>query len=166
MACTRDNLDARVNFGYALGQRGQTAEAIAQYEKALEIDPNNAAVHNNLGSRLASIGRTADAIDQYRRALEIKPDYIEAHANLGNALFRQEKFADAEAEYRSALRSAEAANRSEISAQLRDSIRHAQSAAGQQRAPRNRPYPLLACDSSPLGCCMRTSTSCCVLSGP
>ena len=83
MACTSGNWLAHNNLGAALAGRGQVDEAIAHYQKALEIKPDYAEAHNNLGAALAGRGQVDEAIAHYQKALEIKPDYAEAHNNLG-----------------------------------------------------------------------------------
>ena len=52
------NARAHNNLGVALADRGRIDEAIAQYQKALEIKPDYAEAHNNLGLALAE-SRTA-----------------------------------------------------------------------------------------------------------
>ena len=49
-------------------------EAIAQYQKALQIKPDNAEARNNLGNALLQKGRVDEALVQYQKALQIKPD--------------------------------------------------------------------------------------------
>ena len=49
-------------------------DAISQYEKALEIDPNQPAVHRNLGILLARLGRNSEAIVHLRKVLELVPN--------------------------------------------------------------------------------------------
>ena len=49
-------------------------DAINQYEKALEIDPNQPAVHRNLGILLARLGRNSEAILHLRKVLELVPN--------------------------------------------------------------------------------------------
>jgi superkiller protein 3 len=53
-------------------------EAIASYDKALEIKPDFHEAWNNRGNALDNLGRLEDAIASYDKALEIKPDYHEA----------------------------------------------------------------------------------------
>jgi tetratricopeptide (TPR) repeat protein len=65
---------------------GWLPEAIAQFQTALQIDPDYAEAHYNLGLALKKAGRIPEAIAQYDDALRINPDYAEAHSNLGNAL--------------------------------------------------------------------------------
>jgi Flp pilus assembly protein TadD len=49
-------------------------DAISQYEKALEIDPNQLAVHRNLGILLAKLGRNTEAIAHLRKVLQLVPN--------------------------------------------------------------------------------------------
>ena len=86
LACTSRNYVAHSDLGGVLFKQGQIAEATAQYQTALEINPRYVEAHNDLGIVLARQGQTAEAIGHYRTALAIKPDYVEAHINLGNAL--------------------------------------------------------------------------------
>ena len=78
-----------IGLGMALGGKGKVDEAIAQYERALEIDPYRAEVHNNLANALSqSKGHVDEAIAQYQAALEIDPNLAEVHNNFGNALLK------------------------------------------------------------------------------
>ncbi len=91
------------NLGMALAGRGQMDEAIAHYQKALEIKPDYAMAYNNLGAALTGQRRFAEAVAHLRKALEIKPDYAAAHNNLGAALAKSEHVDEAMAEYQKAL---------------------------------------------------------------
>jgi tetratricopeptide (TPR) repeat protein len=92
------------NLGNALAAHGEMDGAIAQYRKALALDPDSELAHNNLGLALARRGRAEAAIAEYRAALRSKPDYGEAHNNLGSVLADQGRLAEAVAEYRAALK--------------------------------------------------------------
>jgi tetratricopeptide (TPR) repeat protein len=62
-------------------------DAIAEFQAALRINPNDAEAHNNLGVAYSSEpGKLADAISEFRAAVRIKPDYVDAQYNLGAAL--------------------------------------------------------------------------------
>ena len=76
---------------------GQVDEAIAHYQKALEIKPDYAEAHNNLGLALAGCGRVDEAIICFQKALEIKPDYAEARRNLDAAQASKSKKSETEA---------------------------------------------------------------------
>jgi tetratricopeptide (TPR) repeat protein len=91
------------NLGLALLQSGKPDEAVAHYQKALEINPNYAEAHNNIGVVLCQKGQVDEAMVQFQKALEIKPDYAEAHINLGNALFQKGRVDEAVAQFQKAL---------------------------------------------------------------
>jgi tetratricopeptide (TPR) repeat protein len=101
--CTSRNWMAHDNLGLALVERGQAAEAIAQYEKALEIKPDLAKAHNNLANALLDQGQVDAAVPHYEKALEIKPDFAEAHSNFGNALVCRGQVDAAIVQYEKAL---------------------------------------------------------------
>src|SRR5271165_7066186 len=75
------------NLGLALFQKGQLDDALAQYEKAVEIDPNNAAAHINLGNAFFQKQQLDEAVAQFQKAVEINPNDAEAQYDLGNAFF-------------------------------------------------------------------------------
>jgi tetratricopeptide (TPR) repeat protein len=103
LACTSGNYTAHNNLGDALFQRGGVDEAIAQYQTALQIEPDYSFACYNLGNALLKKGRADEAITQYRTALQIKPDYVEAHDNLGNVLLQKGRVDEAITQYRTAL---------------------------------------------------------------
>ncbi len=57
---------------------GDFIGAIASYDRALEIKPDDHHAWNNRGSALANLGRLEEAIASYDQALEIKPDFHQA----------------------------------------------------------------------------------------
>ncbi len=91
------------NFGMVLADRGRFDEAIACFEKALEIKPDFAEAYFNLGLVLARHGQIDKAIAHYHKALELKPDCAEAHYNLGLALAGRGQVDEAMACFRKAL---------------------------------------------------------------
>ena len=83
---TTKNYLAYNNLGYYLSNRGKIEEAMENYRRALEINPDYEDARNNLGYALAGQKKYAEAIGQYQIALRIKPSHVEVHNNLGNAL--------------------------------------------------------------------------------
>jgi tetratricopeptide (TPR) repeat protein len=64
---------------------------VAQYEKALEINPDDPEAHYNLGNALVQKGGLDSAITQYQEVLRLKPDFSPAQDNLAKvqALMQQ-----------------------------------------------------------------------------
>ena len=82
--------------------RNQT-QAIAVYERVLELDPKHAAAHINLGTLYYNRQDYRAAEDHYRRAVEIDPRYALAHFDLGNVLDETGRVAEAIETYLTAL---------------------------------------------------------------
>jgi len=78
-------------------------QAIASYDKALEIKPDYHEAWYNRGVALGNLGRLEEAIASYDQALEFKPDYHEAWYNRGIALRNLGRLAEAIASYDRAL---------------------------------------------------------------
>ncbi len=89
--------------GSMCAQQGKFAEAIDNYQRAIQIKPDFALGYINLGTLLQKEGRIDDAIAQFNKALELKPDSIEAYAKLGNLLIGREKYDDAIAQYQKVI---------------------------------------------------------------
>ena len=85
----RESIDARSNLGYALLKLGQIEAAEKEFRKAVEDEPDNAAIRNNLGMALLNCGDSTGAIVQFRVAVELDPDNPTAKRNLEKALFHQ-----------------------------------------------------------------------------
>lgn len=60
--------------------------AVDLIDKALAIEPDNAAFHGNHGIALKGLHRHDEALASYDRALALQPDYVEAHFNRGATL--------------------------------------------------------------------------------
>jgi tetratricopeptide (TPR) repeat protein len=78
-------------------------QAIAAYERVLELDPEHAAAHINLGTLYYNRQDYKAAEAHYRRALKIDPRYALAHFDLGNVLDETGRVAEAIQTYLTAL---------------------------------------------------------------
>jgi len=78
-----------------LGQKKEYDAAIAKWNEALALSPDDARAQSNLGVLLALVGRTDEAMAHYRKAVESEPDYPDGYTNLGIALARAGKLDDA-----------------------------------------------------------------------
>lgn len=103
IACTAGNYTAHNNLGYVLAAEGRMTEAIKQYQRALELNPNFADCANNLGTAFLNQGHLDEAVGYYQLALTINPDFAEVHNNLGILLTKQGKTTEAIEHYRKAI---------------------------------------------------------------
>ena len=92
-----------INLGNAFLQDGRAFEALEQYKRALEIQPELAETHYNAGIVLHALGDYLQAIEFYEQAIELDPDHAKAHNNLGRSLAKLGRYAEAKVHYRRAL---------------------------------------------------------------
>ena len=78
-------------------------QAIAVYERVLELDPQHAAAHINLGTLYYNRQDYNAAEEHYRSAIQIDPRYALAYFDLGNVLDETGRVADAIQTYLTAL---------------------------------------------------------------
>jgi len=79
-------------------------EAVNEYRKVIEIDPNDAKAHNNLGALLQNLKRYEEAEKEYREAIKIYSYYDMTHNNLGILLHNLERYEETEKEFREAIK--------------------------------------------------------------
>lgn len=91
------------NLGYVLLQRGDADEAIIQFQKALEIDPEFVEAHNNLGVIYLIVKQRDRALAEFQKSLKLDPKNVEARADFGLALAENGQFDEAIAQDRQAL---------------------------------------------------------------
>lgn len=91
-----------------LARAGRDAEAIAEFEKALQEHPRDAALWNDLGYHHYERGRWAAAETALRQAVSVETSFPKAWMNLGLALGQQGRFDDSLEAFRQTGRPAEA----------------------------------------------------------
>ena len=92
-----------MNTAVAHHRAGQTAEAVALYQRILDAEPEFADARHLLGVVALQSGQLADAERQIRTAIQLQPEDGEYWNNLGVALKRMGRFADALAAYAQAV---------------------------------------------------------------
>lgn len=88
------------NLGNALRMLGETAEADACFEKALEQQPGYLSPLKNRGTLWVWAGQVERGLEAYREALQLAPQDAELHRNLGVIYLLQQRYQEGWPEYR------------------------------------------------------------------
>jgi len=81
----------------------ELSQAIAEFQKAIQINPNYARAHNGLGIIYLSMGQSQQAIAEFQKAIDIKSDEVSWHSALGIAYSLLEEYSQAIVEFRKAI---------------------------------------------------------------
>mmetsp|Transcript_3382 Transcript_3382/g.6861 ORF Transcript_3382/g.6861 Transcript_3382/m.6861 type:complete len:477 (-) Transcript_3382:30-1460(-) len=92
-----------VNLGTALGEIGQKTLSVAQYRKALDIQPENVDAHYFLGLTLQDMGRMREAADAYAAAASRDRMHWESMSNLGAVLLDLSDYSGSTAAFSEAI---------------------------------------------------------------
>jgi tetratricopeptide (TPR) repeat protein len=95
--------EAHRNLGAVLKEQGQLAQALASFDRVLEIEPQDASVMIAAADCLCALWRPREAVPLYERALAQNARSPEALNNLGNALQEAGDCTRAVDRYRQAL---------------------------------------------------------------
>ncbi len=82
----------------------QYTEALKNFLKANELDPNNSEILNNLGMSYYFKGEKDLAIKTLKQALKINEENSDAKVNLASIYFREKRFSEAEKTYKKVLK--------------------------------------------------------------
>lgn len=102
-AAPRD-VSAHFNLALAYNLLGRDAEAIPEYKKVIELNPQIYEAYVNLGQTLIRSREAAAAIEPLQKAVALKPGEFKAHFYLGEALFEMQRFDDAVPAYTEAIK--------------------------------------------------------------
>ncbi|XP_066254780.1 protein O-mannosyl-transferase TMTC4 [Euwallacea similis] len=99
-------LNAKVHYNMAkvAADQGQKTEALAGYQKALDLYPNYEQAMNNLANLLRESGELKKAESLLRKAVEVRPNFAAAWMNLGIVLSGRGQLLEAETAYRLAIK--------------------------------------------------------------
>ncbi len=78
-------------------------DAMAQFQKALEIHPGYAQAYYNIGYVFLQKGQLDEAITCLEKVLQIQPDYVNAVCNLGAAYLQKGRLDEAIEQYQKAV---------------------------------------------------------------
>jgi tetratricopeptide (TPR) repeat protein len=94
----RPTAETHNGLGYVIGRQGRTDESLAEFRRAIDIDPRYTPAYNNLAQVLAGQGKLDEAERYYRLSLEQKPS-TSVYQALGNVLNRLGRTAEAEEQF-------------------------------------------------------------------
>jgi len=100
---TRAKAIAYFNEGNGHLQAGRFPDAVASYQKSLELDRTNAQVYYNLGYGYLKLKKDSEARAAFQNAVKFNGNYTAAYIALGNIAERLREDTDALANYKKAL---------------------------------------------------------------
>ena len=72
------------DYAIALYAVGQYEESKTQYQRAIDVDSQDALLRNNLGNVERDLGHYAVAVDNYNKAIGLNNQLVSAYINLAN----------------------------------------------------------------------------------
>jgi tetratricopeptide (TPR) repeat protein len=79
---------AHNNLGLHLAVTGRIEESLPEFERAVDLDPENADGHNNLANTYARLDRRPEAVAEYEKTIALNPRLPQAHANVATLLLK------------------------------------------------------------------------------
>ncbi len=98
-----DEAIRRNNYGAELLKQGKLAEAVAEFQRAVELDPNYVLAQRNLGYAYDRQGQVDQAVAAYRKAIELEPKDSITRNNLGVLYDKKGMYGEAIGEFEKAL---------------------------------------------------------------
>jgi serine/threonine-protein kinase len=92
-----------VTLGMIRTGSGDAQAALADFDRALALDPANADALREKAAAQQALGRSAEAEALYKRAVELQPRYWGNHSHLGAFYYRHARYAEAEAAFRKVI---------------------------------------------------------------
>jgi len=94
----------QLNLGGVLEAAGRRDDAIAHFERAVELKPNLFMSRFRLGESLRAVGRLPEAEQQFEAAIRLNPEMAAAHFALAQLLRRRGETERAKEQYEEVLR--------------------------------------------------------------
>ena len=107
IAAGATNAAAHAGKGDAQMASGQAVEAVAEYRKAVELDPKNATAYTGLAYALVAAGKATEGRAAALKATEIDKNSGPAFASLGYAISAEKNFNGADASWSDAIAQAQ-----------------------------------------------------------
>ncbi|APB98374.1 tetratricopeptide repeat protein [Polynucleobacter asymbioticus] len=81
-----ENPDVLHLLGIVCGMQNRPDDALRFFEQALQLNPDNSALHFNTAKALSTLQRDVDALEHHQKALALDPDNPEIWLNYGRSL--------------------------------------------------------------------------------
>ena len=88
--------------GLKLSQEGKYEEAIAEFKKALEKDPEQSNILGNMADSYSKMNKNDEALETYKKAIAIKADDAALYTNMGVLLSKMGKNTESQEAFKKA----------------------------------------------------------------
>ncbi len=95
VATPTPSADDHMDQGMEYVEQGAYEEAIAEFERAIELEPDNPGARRNLGTVYIELTQWEEAAAAYEKAIELDPDFGEAYGDLVGAYFYLDRIPEA-----------------------------------------------------------------------
>jgi tetratricopeptide (TPR) repeat protein len=95
-------VQALYDSGLKLAGEGKHEEAIEEFKKALEKDPEQANIMGNMAESYVKLEKNDEALDIYKKAIAIAPDNAALYTNMGVLLSKMGKNAESQEAFKKA----------------------------------------------------------------
>jgi tetratricopeptide (TPR) repeat protein len=92
------------NRGLSLDEMGQQDKALADFGRAITLDPRNYFAYNNTGVIYGKEGQYQRSIEYFLKAIAINPGHADSYCNLGLSYFNVKRYDKAMENYNAAIR--------------------------------------------------------------
>jgi len=88
--------------GLKLASENKHEEAIAEYKKALEKDPEQANIWGNMADSYSKMGKDTEALETFQKAIAVNPKDAALYTNMGVVLSKMGKAAESQEAFKKA----------------------------------------------------------------
>ena len=90
------------NAGVEFSNNGMHAEALDEFKKAYELDPEQPAILGRMADAYAQLGQDDEALANYKKAIELSPEDPNLYTNMGVVLSKMGKTAESQEAFKKA----------------------------------------------------------------